>query len=157
MPLRPLRAALIGALLLGAPPAAAGEAVRWLAPAAALASDAAAEAGPRKIFLTFVSKNCSACRRMDSETYTDADVAAYLNRHYRPARVDAARHREMAARYRVRAVPTHCFLQPDGKPVSCLPGAVPPADFLLILRYMQTDSYRTMSLKRFATEAGAGP
>lgn len=135
--------------------AAASEAVGWLPAAEALETAGRdLDTGRRKIFLTFVSKRCSACRQMDSGTYTDTDVAAYLNRHYRPSRVDAGQHPALARRYRVRAVPTHCFLRPDGTLISCLPGAMGPADFLLILEYIQTGSYQRMSLPRFAAQAG---
>jgi len=139
----PLVALLV---LAAAAPAPADTAIQWLDFDTGLAQ---AGRQQRKLFVTFYNARCPSCHKMKRETFADPEVIAYLNAHFAAVRVDTDRSPRLAARYRVRGVPSHAFVTPDGKTISQVMGAIPPRRFLHLLRYVGTDSYRRMPFNRF--------
>lgn len=103
----------------------------------------------KKLFLHFYTDWCPYCEKMQTETFTDAALIAYLDTHFIAARVNSDNDRKVAATYGVRGVPVTWFVAEDGRKISSRPGFVDPRQLTIILKYIQTDSYKTMSFKTF--------
>lgn len=103
----------------------------------------------KKILIYFRSSQCTYCKKMEEETFSDADVAGYMSKHFTPVKVDLNNDRKVAVEYRISAVPNIIFMSEEGEPISGLPGYVPADDMMHILKYLHTDSYETMSFEDF--------
>lgn len=81
---------------------------------------------------------CHWCHVMDRQTYSNEAVAAYINEHYVPVRVDNDERPDINERYNQGGWPTTAFLTPEGE---ILAGAtyVPPDEMLRMLQ--QIDHY----------------
>ncbi len=97
----------------------AGEAVRWTEDFDAALKEAAATGKP--VMLDFFATWCMPCKIMDRVTYTDASVIDET-KSWISVRIDVDRHAALAERYRIQAVPTIVFLNPDGTERSRLEG-----------------------------------
>ncbi len=93
---------------------------------------AAAQNLDRPILLSINAVWCYWCHEMDHATYSDPDVARFLNEHFTPVRVDTDHRPEVNARYNVGGWPTTSFLTPHGGYIA---GAtyLPPDQFLAML------------------------
>ena len=67
---------------------------------------------------------CSACKRLDEEVFSRADVAE-SSRAFVPVRVDAEKRPDLEKRFEVSGYPTVIFVRPDGEEVGRVRGAVP--------------------------------
>lgn len=83
-----------------------------------------AEATNRPILLSVGYASCHWCHVMAHESFENAEVAAFINEHFVPIKVDRQEHPEVDARY-MKATqaltgaggwPMTCFLTPDGYP-----------------------------------------
>ena len=68
----------------------------------------------RPILLSINAVWCYWCHEMDRGTYSDADVATFVNTHFTPVRVDTDHRPDVNARYNVGGWPTTSFLTPHG-------------------------------------------
>lgn len=103
-------------------------------PFRAIAFDEAIEEAGRDgkvVFLDFYATWCPPCRRLDAVTWSDPEVAAWLEANAVPLKIDAERNAEMAERFMVEAYPTLIFLDPSGREVRRVLGFRDPAAFLL--------------------------
>ena len=117
-----------------------------------LSHDTAREKGDvknQKYFLYFSSQNCGYCRLLESKTFSNPEVAGYINQNYIPVQVDIDRERKVAARYRIQGVPDLRFLSKDGEAIGRWMGFTEADHMLRLLKYIQTDSYLTMSFTEF--------
>ena len=103
----------------------------WDAPAFALAQHE-----NRPILLSIGAVWCYWCQVMDEHTYTDPDVAAYVNKHFVPVRVDNDHRPDINARYNVGGWPSTVFLTGHGGYIA---GAtyLPPDQLLAMLMEVQ--------------------
>lgn len=122
------------------------EKIAWLS--FADGKTAAAESG-RPMLVNFTASWCIYCKKMKKETYADPDVIAYVNEHYIPVRVDTQQEPRLAADYYVRSIPIIWFLGADGQRITSLPGYVDPENFLLVLAFIATESYKSMDFETF--------
>lgn len=147
---KPLLAFVVVLTLTVAPLAAdAGETagrIGWLTYDAAKVKS---EGQTQKFFIYFFSRNCGYCRMLESKTFSNPDVSAYINQNYIPVQVDVNKDREIAARYRIQGVPDLRFLSKDGSTIGRWVGFTEADHLLKLLKYVQTDSYLTMSFKEF--------
>jgi thioredoxin-related protein len=91
---------------------------------------------------------CGWCRRMDRDVLARAEVREALQASFVPVRLNAESEemvhyggrtlsaRAVAARFRVTGYPTTVFLRPTGEHIVNVPGYVPTARFLTLLRYI---------------------
>lgn len=140
------------ALALMASPlaASAGETagrIGWLTYDAAKAKG---ESQSQKYFIYFSSRNCGYCRMLESKTFSNPDVSSYINENYIPVQVDIDKERKIAARYSIQGVPDLRFLSKDGAAIGRWIGFTEADHLLKLLKYVQTDSYLSMSFKDFA-------
>lgn len=110
---------------------------------------------------------CGWCKRMDSDVYSRADVSSYLAEKFVSIKLDAesdevVHHQghtlsasELASAFGVTGYPATLFLTSDGKLVTNLPGYLPPARFLLVLRYIGDGHMdRGVSFEDYEAQAG---
>lgn len=125
-------------------------AIAWLGYQEGLAR---AKESKRPVLLAFTADWCKYCRKMKQETYTDAEVAAYLNENLVPVMVDTEKQRDVAGQYFVRSLPTIWFLDGEGNRIANLPGYVDAPTFLKVLKYIGTGSYKDTEFKAFMEKA----
>ena len=68
----------------------------------------------RPILLSINAVWCYWCHEMDSGSYSDLEVAEFVNAHFTPVRVDTDHRPDINARYNVGGWPTTSFLTPHG-------------------------------------------
>ena len=94
--------------------------IRWMAHEKAAS---AARSDARPVLYDFTAAWCMPCHRLDTEGWSDPEIAALVNRSYEPARiVDREREdgknsgpvEELQHRYAVTAFPTLIVASPDG-------------------------------------------
>lgn len=124
----------------------------WLPMAAAVAD--AQENGKLLLVYTYASW-CGYCARFDQNVFTDDSVQTYLAEHFAPVRVDLESEErvaffdadvtmaELGAAMQITGTPTSVFVERDGSLITKLPGYTDPATYLLALRYVREEAYKT--------------
>lgn len=107
------------------------------------------EAENKKVFLVFNADWCRYCLQMEKETFQNPSVIAYVNRNFVPIRVNSDKEQRIANKYRVTGLPSLWFLAGNGDKISNLPGYIPPKEMLVILKFIGSNSYQTMSFQTF--------
>ena len=143
---------LLGAILLIplAADQASAETINWLTMEEAQQK---AQRQGQKIFYFFYTDWCTYCKKMDRITFTNADVAAYINRYFIPVRINSDKNKSAAAQFGIQGVPDLRFLTPEGEAIARLPGYIEADKFLPLLKYIQTDSYLKMGFKEFLDQS----
>jgi uncharacterized protein YyaL (SSP411 family) len=85
------------------------------------------------IFLDVGIEGCSACRRMERQTFQHVEVIRLLNERFVAIQVDAEAQPDVGQRYSDWAWPALVFLRGDGTQVLALRGNRQPAGFLELL------------------------
>ncbi|MFZ5571992.1 MAG: thioredoxin family protein [Thermodesulfobacteriota bacterium] len=129
---------------------AADQSIRWQPFESGLA---AGEREDKKIFLHFYADWCRYCKIMQKETFTDPAVIQYLNEHFIAIKINSEQDKERAREYRVSGLPTTWFLSQSGEKIGNRPGFIPAKDLLSFLKYVSSNSYKTMSLKTFMDQS----
>jgi thioredoxin-related protein len=107
------------------------------------------EAENKKVFLVFNADWCRYCLQMEKETFQDPTVIAYVNRNFVPISVNSDKEQKIADKYNVRGLPSTWFISENGDRIGNRPGYIASDEMLKILKYIGTDSYRSMSFKAF--------
>lgn len=137
-------ALLVG--LPGLPLIAAGGTVTWYDYEEGLALG---KKNRQKILLNFYTDTCFYCKKLETETLVAPKVAEYLAANFVAIRVNASKSRELSKTYNVTGVPSTWFLTETGEKISNLPGYVKADMFINILKYIHSDSYKTVSFNKF--------
>jgi thiol-disulfide isomerase/thioredoxin len=85
-----------------------------------LAFDAAVQAATAEgklVFIDFYTTWCEPCKRLDSQTWTDAGVGKLIGEKAVALKIDAEKESGLAKRYKIEAYPTLLLLKPDGTEV----------------------------------------
>jgi thioredoxin-related protein len=109
----------------------------------------------KKVFLVFKADWCHYCKLMERTTFRNSAVVAYINRHFVPIQVNTDKRRDLANKFNVRGLPSTLFISGTGKTIGGRPGYIPANEMLRILKYIDTDSYRTMSYQAFVKKQKA--
>lgn len=84
----------------------------------------------RPILLYFRGEGSEPCRRMETVTFPEPAVRAYVNEFFVPVRLDPAEAPEAWARFEAESVPASLVLSPEGDVVSAREGYVDPGEYL---------------------------
>jgi thiol-disulfide isomerase/thioredoxin len=84
------------------------------------------------IFVDAYTDWCSWCKVMDNETFSDPEVAKFMNDKFVPVKyeMETGFGAAMSAKYRVNAFPTFLIFTPDGKLVNRILGFLKSKEFL---------------------------
>lgn len=74
------------------------------------------------IIIEIGGKDCLYCKKMNTETLTQTEIAKLLRSAFVPLKLDAARDRELVAGLGVRLLPTYIIANPDGKVIASVEG-----------------------------------
>jgi thioredoxin-related protein len=113
----------------------AQQGVRFLEGGWETALAAARESG-KHVFVDAYTEWCGWCRHMDRHTFSDAEVAAFIERHFVPVKFDMEEGDglRLALKFRVTGFPTYLVFSPEGRLVYRLFGYLPSAEFIDAMR-----------------------
>ena len=136
-----------------------GPSINWLTFTEAAS---AAEVSGRTILVDVFAPWCPWCQRLQSEVYTRPEIRNYLNEHFEIARlnIDEAENviefkgysltsAELASGLGAEATPTTVFLDSNGDYITRVPGFVEADEFVNILKYIGSGSYRQESYETY--------
>lgn len=115
----------------------------------------------KKILVDVYTDWCSWCKKMDSQTYADKAVAAYLSKRYVLVKLNAesARkvrykgreltEREFSTAFGISGYPATLFLKPDGEGITIYPGFADARRFLDVVSYIGEDHYLTKNFDEY--------
>ncbi len=103
----------------------------------------------KPVFLYFHADWCTYCTKLKKTTFADKDVLNYLSDNFVSIAIDTEKEKAFSRQWGVKGLPTLWFLESDSSKISSLPGYVEPDQFLVILKYIRTQSYETMSFSEF--------
>ena len=104
----------------------------------------------QKFMIYFHADWCAYCHKLEKNAFSNREIATYINTNFLPVMVDTTKDRQTAARFGVRGLPDIRFLTPEGDGIAKIPGYVEGKQLLTLLKFISTDSYKTMSIKEFA-------
>ncbi len=110
---------------------------------------AMAAKGSKSIFLYFHAPWCTYCTKLKKTTFKDKKNLAYLENNFISIQVNTDKNQVLSNEWKVKGLPTLWFLEPDGTKVNSIPGYLDAAQLLLVLKYIHTKSYDTMSFQDF--------
>jgi thioredoxin-related protein len=105
-----------------------------------------------KFLLYFHADWCTYCHKLEKDTLSNQEVADYINSNFLPVMIDTMKDSQTPARFGVRGLPDIRFLSPEGEGIAKIPGYVDTNQLLTLLKFIFTDSYKTMSIKDFAKQ-----
>lgn len=102
----------------------------------------------KPIFLDAFTDWCGWCKVMDKETFSDPDVAAFMNAHFVNVKMEMETGEgvDVAMKYRISSFPTFKVFAVDGAPTYTFMGYQPPKDWLATLSLM-TDASKSQRAK----------
>ncbi len=106
----------------------------------------------KKAFIDFHADWCKYCIKMDKEVFTNKKIVEYLNDNFISISVDTEKEEKIASKYKIKGLPQLYFLLEDGSPIKYRPGFVEAEELLLVLKYINTDSFKEMSFSDFVNQ-----
>ena len=127
-------------------------AIQWLTMEEAYAKN---QHEPRKTFVDVYTDWCGWCKKMDRETFANAEVAEYVNENYYAVKLDAESTRAfelggqkmteqmVAQQLGVRSFPTIVLIHEDFQKYQPVPGYRPAKEFQeLLIRFREIDIHQ---------------
>jgi thioredoxin-related protein len=131
----------------------------------------------KKVLIDVFTSWCVWCKRMDTETFSDPTVTAYINEHFYAVKLNAEEKLpvKFEGKYylnpspdKMRSVhelaahmlqgrmgyPSYVFLDGKNQRITVSQGYNNAAAFLVILKYIADDNYKKMSLEEYQKRSG---
>lgn len=141
---------------------AKGETIKWMTLAEA---EAKTKKEPRKIFIDVYTDWCGWCKKMDKDTFSDPEIAAYVNKNFYAVKLNAEGKEPITVgghtftykpEYKVHELaiallngqmsyPTTVYLDEKMNMLSPVPGYLDKKNFTKIIRYFGDNHHKTMS------------
>ena len=86
---------------------------------------------------------------MEAESFTHPEIVKFLQDRFIPIRTNVDKDKKIASNYYVKALPTSWFLEPNGSKITSIPGYTNPDTFMVVMKYIVSESYKKMTLKEF--------
>ena len=103
----------------------------------------------KPIFLYFHASWCTYCTKLKQTTFKDKRILAYLEENFVSIQVDTEENQALSNEWKVKGLPTLWFLESDGEKINSIPGYLEADQLLMVLKYIHTKSYNTMSFQDF--------
>lgn len=133
-----------------APDCFADEAIKWLA---YTEGTELAKKERKKILVTFFADWCRYCKLMEEHTFRDQQLIEFVNANFIAIRVDSDKDQTLSDQFDVKGLPTTWFLSAEGQKIDAVPGYITEDKLLLILKFLQSDSFKRMSFKEYQANA----
>jgi thioredoxin-related protein len=130
---------------------------------------------PRVLVIDVYTDWCGWCKRMDATTFSDPTIAAMLNRHFYPVKLDAEGKEDImignrtfkyvesgrSGYHEVAAIvtkgrlsyPTISYVDDQGKVIDAYAGYKTPEQLKVYLDYFAEGNYKTKSFEEFSASA----
>ncbi|MEA2088150.1 MAG: thioredoxin fold domain-containing protein [Candidatus Caldatribacteriota bacterium] len=120
-----------------------------------------AEKENKYVLIYFYTDECSWCKKMVDQTYSNEEVKKILSDKFVAVKIDARSEnkvmengeeiseRKLATLYQVSGYPTTWFLDSNHSRVAPLPGYVATEQFIPVLNYIGEGWYKTISFKEY--------
>lgn len=105
-----------------------------------------------KFILYFHADWCTYCHKLEKNAFSNQEVADYINNNFLPVMIDTMKDKQTPARFGVQGLPDIRFLTSEGDGIAKIPGYVSTKQLLTLLKFIFTDSYKTMSIKDFTKQ-----
>ena len=140
--------------------------IHWMSMNEALAAQ---QTAPKKIFMDVYTDWCGPCKLLDKNTFSNQDVADYINKNYYPVKFNAEGtepitykdftytnpnhdpNREgrnsqhfLAHALKINAYPSMVFFNENGDLIQPVPGYHTPEQIEIFLKMVATDAYKTI-------------
>lgn len=127
---------------------------------------------PKKIFMDAYTVWCGPCKMLDKNTFSNEDVAEYINENYYAVKFNAEGNEtvtlndvtytnpdydpnssgrnsshQLSQYYRINAYPTVLFLDENTQLISPFPGYKTPEQLEIFLKLFATDDYKNITSK----------
>ena len=99
----------------------------------------------KPLLLYFTGSSCERCRKLDRETFTDAEVLNYLQEHFIAAQIDAREMPALSRKYKVDALPMIWFVDEHGRALTNLTDFVTAERLTSVMKYVITGAWRTIT------------
>ena len=103
----------------------------------------------KKLLISFYSDRCDFCKVMDEETFKDPAIVSYINKNFIPIRINSDKDRKTAEIFKVRGLPDTWFMSETKEVIGHRTGFIPADTMILVLKFINTNSYKNMSFKSF--------
>lgn len=117
----------------------------------------------KKILVDIFAPWCGWCTKMQNGAYTEPEIVEYLKTHFVSTRLDISIQSDtlhyneyslpsahLAAGFGAEGTPTTVFLTSEGEYITRLPGFAQADEFLLVLQFIASDSYKSQSFDEFS-------
>ncbi len=127
-------------------PAVAAESFPWQ-PTLESAKKVAAQTN-RLVLIHFTAPWCEACRRMERDVFSNANVGNDLQANFVPVKINADHFPNTARRLGVTALPTTIIMTPSGQPLSTIRGRRDAAQYVSGLNQIAATSRQQIARNR---------
>lgn len=113
------------------------------------------KASGKPLIIHFYADWCSWCKKMDKNTFSEESVASYINDKFIATRINTEKNSDIAAAFRVRGLPDTWFFTSEGESITHFPGFMPAEQFLSLLKYIGSNSFKSMDFEAYLKKSGA--
>ena len=113
------------------------------------------KASGKPLIIHFYADWCFWCKKMDKNTFSEESVASYINDKFIATRINAEKNSDIASTFRVRGLPDTWFFTSEGESITHFSGFMPAEQFLWLLKYIESNSFKSMDFEAYLKRSGA--